>query len=225
MIIKGKQMSRARDLPRLVSTWDTGSAFRAQVGEAEGVRTFFHPARDASELPAAAVPGAIVAVALRFLDRDTEFRVHGRVLERHTSGPSIGLRLAFLPEERDRQELVLAAAEGESVPYLRRKAVRTPCNLDVQVSLEDGSTLRAKLTTISERGAYLELASLTSGQKVELSIVFPGQRERVRVGGRITAAVAGLERGSGIEFIFVAAKQRDAVAAAVAQFRAGLPRG
>ena len=34
----------------------------------------------------------------------------------------------------DQQRLVLACAEGESIPYLRRKAVRTPCDLTVEVT-------------------------------------------------------------------------------------------
>ena len=216
-------MRPALELPRIVSTWATGAEFCAQLGEDGSERTFYHPVRDASELPAEATPGAILSVSLRFLDRDVEFHVHGRVLERNAGG-MVGLRLAFLAEERDRQELVLASAEGERIPYLRRKAVRTPCDLEVQVTSEDGSRSPARLTNISERGAYVGLVAFVPGRKLELAISFPGHRERVHVAGRITAALSGPQRGAGVEFMFVSAKQRDAIAAAVVEFRAALER-
>ena len=44
-------MSRARDLPRLVSSWPNGAKFREQVRETNGERTFFHPVNDAKQLP------------------------------------------------------------------------------------------------------------------------------------------------------------------------------
>ena len=215
-------MSRARDFARLVSSWPTGAKFREQVRDVDGVRAFFHPVQAASELPAAAVVGSLVSVSLRFVDRDTDFHVHGRVLERVATGDAPGLLLAFLPEERDRQELVLASAEGESVPYLRRKAVRTPCNLEVDVTQEDGTLLHSTLSTISERGAHLEDESLSPNQRIQLSIAFPHVRARVGVAGRVTAKIAGPQQGVGIEFLFVSSKQRDAVAAEVATFRSRL---
>jgi hypothetical protein len=212
-------MTVASDLPHVVSTWETGADFRRQVGELDGVRTFFHPVREAAELPAAAVPGALISVSLRFLDRDIEFHVHTRVVARITEAPS-GLKLAFLPEERDRQELVLASAEGESVPYLRRKSVRTPCNLDVHVKLENGTSIDTKLSTISERGAHVALETLAPEQRVTLTIAFA--ERAVQVVGRVTAKIAGPQRGAGIEFIFASSKQRDDIAAAVTKFRATL---
>jgi hypothetical protein len=198
-----------RDLPHYVATWETGAQFREHVREEGDGKTFYFPMQ--SDLPTI---GTTVSMSLRFLDRDTDFHVHGRVLE-HVQG---GLRLAFLPEERDRQELVLASAEGESVPYLRRKAIRTACNLTVLVTPEGGETFSSTLSTISERGGHLENQTLRQGQKVQLSIDFPG-KPRVHVAGRVTAKIAGPQSGAGIEFLFSASKQRDTFAAEVAAFR------
>lgn len=215
-------MSRARDLPRLVSNWANGAEFRAQVREADGVRMFFHPVKHGAELPDKALVGQLVSVSLRFIDRDTDFHVHAKVMERVTAGDKPGLLLAFLPEERDRQELVLAIAEGESVPYLRRKAIRTPCNLDVQVLTEEGKKLDSVVSTISERGAHLDTDALAKNQRVQLAIRFPNHKGRVTVGGRVTARIAGPEEGVGIEFIFQSSKQRDELAVIVQAFRSTL---
>ena len=210
-------MSRARELTRLVSTWATGSAFREHVRESDGVRTFFHPTAEVP--PAMLHVGVLVSVSLRFADRDTDFHVHARVVERVATDAARGLVLAFLPEEKDRQELVLASAEGESVPYLRRKAVRTACDLAVLVALEDGTTFESVMSTISERGAHLETASLGPDQRVHLRIALPDRQPRIEVAGRVTSKIVGLQEGVGIEFIFTSSKQRDAVAAQVAAFR------
>lgn len=210
-------MSRARDRTRLVSTWATGAEFRSHVRESEGVCTFFHPLSD--EQAAHVSEGALVSVSLRFVDRDTDFHVHARVVHRVEKDGAPGLVLAFLPEEKDRKELVLASAEGDSVPYLRRKAVRTACSLGVQVALEDGTTFDCVMSTISERGAHLDTARLHPHQRVHLRIVMPDRGPLIEVGGRVTGKIVGLQEGAGIEFIFGSSKQRDAVAAQVAAFR------
>lgn len=215
-------MSRARDLPRLVSSWPNGAMFREHVRETDGARTFFYPVDDAKALPVKIVVGSLVSISLRFVDRDTDFHVHANVVERVETGNKPGLVLAFLPEERDRQELVLAIADGESVPYLRRKAIRTPCTLGVGVIRENGAKLESTLSTISERGAHLEADMLSKNERVQLAIAFPGQKARVVVGGRVTARITGPEKGVGIEFIFVSSKQRDDVASVVAGFRSSL---
>jgi len=202
--------------PQLESAWETGAAFLAHHREEAGVHTFVHFVGDAAELAAFAV-GTVVWIGLRFEDRGAAFRLHARVVERLTEQPPFGLRLAFLDEETDRRELVLACAEGESIPYLRRKAVRTPCDLAVDVTRADGSTFAARLSNISERGAQIEGGRFHADERIELAIALPHTRLRVRA--RVTSVLTGLDAGAGLEFQFESARQRETVAADITKFR------
>ena len=208
-------MSRTGELTRLVSSWETGARFREHVRETNGAHTFLYRAPAGDSSSSELEIGELVSVSVRFVDRDTDFHVHAHVVARVEDG----LTLAFLPEERDRQELVLATADGESIPYLRRKAVRTPCRLEVHVTLEDGNAFDGVLSIISERGAQLSQSALGTDTRLQLEIVFPTQR--VHVAGRVTGTIRGPQDGAGIEFLFGSAKQRDAVSAAVTAFRSG----
>ena len=210
-------MRRAMDAyPQLDSVWDTGAAFLAHHREDDGVHTFVHVVAGGAEVPALEV-GQVVWIDLRFEDRAAAFRLHARVVERLTEGPLHGLRLAFLDEESERRELVLACAEGESIPYLRRKAVRTPCDLTVEVTRADGSAFLARLTTVSERGAQIEGGGFDVNERIELAIALPHAQLRVRA--RVTSVLKGLDAGAGLEFQFESARQREAVAAEITKFR------
>jgi hypothetical protein len=203
----------------LTAAWARGAEFKAYVRSDAGATSFFVPV-EASMLANMPAVGEVVSVQLVFRDREAEFHVHGRVVDVMRDGAT-GVRLEFLPEERERQELVLACAEGESIPYLRRKAVRTPADLEVHVRLENGETLSTRCTNISERGTHLALQTLRTDQRIGLVIVFPGKR-RASVNGRVTSSVsAGPQRGAGIEFLFASKKERDAFAAEVDRVRKG----
>ena len=209
-------MTAVSSMPRIESVWPTGAEFLRHVRRTETLVTFVHP----SAPPAPLAPGTIVEVKIRFADRGLDFNVHGRVVDRLDDDPIAGLRLAFLSEERTRQELVLMTAEGENVPYLRRHSQRIPCRLPTDVTIDGGTTFATYTTNISARGAYLLVDQAPAGTQLELSIVFPQRRKPVRLFARVAAAVAGPRRGVGVEFLFESRQQRDAVAVEVARLEA-----
>lgn len=204
--------------PQLESVWDTGAAFLSHLRQDGGVHTFLHLVSDGASVPAFPL-GTVVWIGLRFEDRGAAFRLHARVVERLTEGPPYGLRLAFLDEERDRRELVLACAEGESIPYLRRKAVRTPCDLAADVTRVDGSGFSARLTNVSERGAQIQGGPFEVNERIGLTIALPHGPLRVRA--RVTSVLKGLDAGAGLEFQFESTRQRELVAAEITRFRQG----
>lgn len=206
--------------PMLVSEWQTGAQFLDSFEQTGEQGTFIIPAGEAP-FPDEAVPGAILSVLIRFLDRGAEFHVHVRVVERLT-GEQAGLRLAFLEEEFPRQELVLTCARGESLPYYRRRHERTPCQLPLRLTTQQGRDLETVATSISEGGAQLAIddPSLEEDAVVWLHISFPGQADPLRVRGRIANVVRqGPQPGIGIEFQFSSVEQRTAVHAQINKLR------
>jgi hypothetical protein len=206
--------------PEIESRFDRGEEFLAGVvtNVSGGPATFRLPLPQGVSPVPDARPGALLSVILRFDDRGGEFHVHGRVLERRNSGPERGLLLEFLPEERERQELVLAWAAGESVPYYRRTFPRVPCRLPVRVEM-GRTTLETVVDVIGRGGLHLQAsAPLEPDATVTLAIEVPGRRKRLQVRGRVASVVArGPQEGAGIEFLFESAEQRDEVATEVAR--------
>jgi len=147
------------------------------------------------------------------------------VLERCSSGPERGLRLEFLLEERERQELVLAWAAGESVPYFRRAGERVPCHLQVRIAGDGREPLDTVGDVISRGGVHVQAAVPLEPDSTVLA--------RDRAPGPPPAAPArrarGLghprrpQEGAGIEFLFESAAQRDEVATASRASRSSAP--
>ena len=216
-------MPGASPLPRLLSVWTSGASFLDTYRATDGLGSFFHAAATAAELPAEAVAGALLSVTLRFLHREADIQIHARVLERHESASGPGLRLAFLPEERERQELVVAWASGESVPFLRRRAPRIPCNLPVEARLPSGDRAQGNFLNVSEFGALLAIdRPLEVETTLDLSVAFSPGKRRMALRARVTAVLRGPEGGAGLEFLFSSAEQRAAVASEVARIREAL---
>jgi len=136
-------------------------------------------------------------------------------------GERRGLVLQLLAEEGDRQELVLAAAEGESIPYRRRHRARRGCRLAVAVGTPGGRTLEGVATDISERGLHLRLGlDLVVNTRVDLAIAFADRAGPFTVSGRVASVVTqGPQAGVGIEFLFDSAAGRDALATEVGRVR------
>jgi hypothetical protein len=210
--------------PELKFEWQTGEQFLESFEQTDEQALFFIPAGE-EPFPDEAVPGAILSVRIRFLDRETEFHVHARVVERLT-GEQAGLRLAFLEEEVARQELVLTCARGESLPYYRRQHERIPCQLPMRLTTQQGQDLETIAIGISEGGAQLAMdePSLEEDTVVWLHINFPGQAETLRVRGRVANVVRqGPRPVVGIEFQFSSVEQRNAVHAQVSKLRGEAP--
>ena len=170
-------------------------------------------------MPPYATPGDLVSATIRIADREADFHVHLRVIERSPEGQRRGLVFEFLPEERARQELVLACAEGESIPYQRRRRMRVPCALPVVLAVAGRHDLNGVCDLISVGGMHVQLEGsldpLTIDALVQVVLELDGRRWRIP--GRITSRLdAGPQRGVGVEFLFESARQRDEVAERVA---------
>jgi pSer/pThr/pTyr-binding forkhead associated (FHA) protein len=219
--------------PDLESVWQTGADYLSNYRQNCEPGRLFHPApRNASLLPEA-TPGALLSLNIRFLDRDTNFRVHARVIERQTGGEKPGLLVEFVREERDRQELVLACAKGESIPYFRRRHERVPCRLPIVVHVGEDDKRPATAVDISEGGTRLVPShGLEKGMRVLLSLsfsenkLFPFQRRRSLVlYARVVSIVTrGLQVSAGVEFLFESSKQRNKLVDEVTSLRSKLSK-
>lgn len=180
--------------------WPTGADYLAGYNaHADGGRFYVPPG---TTLPA---PGTLLSATLRFTDKALEYHVHARVIDAGT--------LAFLPEERTREELVRAGASGDATEYRRRRHVRIPCNLPVRV--ETGRlSYETTATNISDWGVHLALdVALDRESLVFLTIDFPDDRLRLFAQGRVRSVIpAGPQRGVSVEFVFDTSKARDAMA-------------
>ena len=214
-------------LPRLESVWQKGSDFLKNFEPGEGPGKFFHPAPDDRELPPEATPGVMLSVHIRFQDRDApSFHVHARVLERRASGEKKGLLLEFLAEEAERQELVLACAEGESIPFFKRRFERFPCSIPVQVYVGKGRKLESTSVDICERGIGLvPNHRLKTEMSVRLHILFPNRKKPLTVRGRVASVMLEWPQQSvGIEFLFESIEQKKEMAGQVAMLRSTQPK-
>jgi len=207
-------------VPVLESVWVSGEDFLKHFKEGEITGQFFHPAQKPEDLPADAQPGVLISVNLRFLYRNAEFHLHAKVLERLETGDKIGLRLELLSEERDRQELVKACAEGQNIPYYERRFPRVACEFPVKLKLDDGKVLEGMTTNLSEGGAGVRPDhALMIDMVVGLSIELPDNFQLEAKGQIVFVITQGPQRGLGVKFLFDTDEQRDQAEEMVAWVR------
>jgi len=212
--------------PKLNSVWQTCEQFFANLELRDGPARLFHPVRADFEFPPQAGPGALLSVFIRLLDRQApDFHLHAYVIEKRVEGKKRGILLEFLEEEKDRLELVLVCAEGESIPHFRRRYERTDCRLPAKIKEVGRKWLDCTAIDISEGGLGLvpdhELRPETL---IVLSIEYDDDKT-IELNGRVASVVPrGPQQGLGIEFLFESAKQRDQVADCVAILRSRLKR-
>ncbi len=129
---------------------------------------------------------------------------------------------AFLNRVRlgERQELVVACAEGESIPYFRRRHERVDCRLPVRVSIGKGRKLDSTAVDISEGGVGLVTDhALLLKMHVILSATLPSKK-RISLRGRVVSVIPkGPQQGVGVEFVFESVEQRGEMADQVALLR------
>lgn len=187
----------------------------------DGIAELAYSCPSAPGVPAEITLGAIVPAVFRVGPTAREFRAHLCVLEKNTSDSTHSLRLSFLAEELDRQELITLAAKGESIPYLRRGAERLPCAMRVDAYLDE-SGYAGEATDVSDRGVHIALDPAKFRFDSRLVLVFEGAPGGV--GGRVVSIVrSGPSRGIGVEFVIGSPAERDHVKAAVARARASAP--
>jgi hypothetical protein len=210
-----------QSFPKIESVWQTGEEFLQSYKASGQAGRFFHPFGENEDLPPDARVGVLLSVNLRFLDRQAEFHIHAKIVERLTAGENRGLRLEFLPEEKERQELVMACAGGATFPYFRRRYERTSCRLPVRVVMEGNKQLDSMAIEISEGGVGLvPNHTLRTEMNVRLAIFFPGTKRPLTIRGRVAAVIPeGPRQGVGVEFLFDSPAQRDEVKYQVSMIR------
>ncbi len=211
---------------KLVSAWQACEQFLANLEIRDGPARLFHPIRDDLEFPPQAGMGALLSVFIRLLDRQApDFHLHAYVVEKRVAGKERGILLEFLEEEKDRLELVLVCAEGESIPHFRRRYERITCRLPVKIKEFRRKWQDCTAIDISEGGlGLIPTHDLKPETLVVLSIAF-GDDRTIELNGRVASVVSrGPQQGLGIEFLFESAKQRDQVADYVAILRSRLTR-
>lgn len=195
----------------LRSAWLTGAEFLAAYSPGEGTPPrFFHSVPEELGLPPAAV-GDLVSVIVVIEDREAEFHVHARVIDRREGTTRRGFTLEIIPEEQERVEVILVAARGESLPYRRRRYDRVPHRAACTLSAPDGRTWTAETTNINEGGlhAAVDAPMPETGALVAASFEIASQRRTLHA--RVVESVAaGPQRGVGVEFRFSSATERDA---------------
>jgi pSer/pThr/pTyr-binding forkhead associated (FHA) protein len=214
--------------PYLESIWQTGADFLSsyQLGSDPG--RFYYSVSRNEVMTIEVEPGALISLDIRFLDRDTSFHVHTRVIERRTEGENPGLLLELVQEEKERQELVLACAKGESIPYFRRRYERISCRIPVILERTEDDKLPATAIDISEGGARLITNhSLESGIRVLLHLSFSEKKRlffsrsrRLDCNARVVSMMAkGPQNSLGVEFLFESSQQRNLLVEEVALLR------
>jgi hypothetical protein len=205
-------VERREQIPKIQCVWQTRSAFLRDASECENTASFFHESDD-TDLPSGVSSGAVVSVEISFLDCEQTFHVHARVMYRCVEGPRRGLQLRFLEEEKPRQDMVFACAEGEEFPYVRRRTERVPCFFPVRVDVGRSMGFDAVATDLSEGGLRIALTHrLTANTEVDLWLNVPNLQQGLMTRGRVAYSSAeGQQQGAGIEFMFNSSKEREAV--------------
>lgn len=125
-------------------------------------------------LPPELEVGTLVSVVVELADSERTFHVHARIIERNPEGETRGIRFELLRDEMSRQELLLLAARGESIPYRRRVHERHPCNISATLRIEE-TRQRGEVWDISKGGFRFHLSSgslfpVGASAKVELRL-------------------------------------------------------
>lgn len=206
--------------PVLESVWVSGDDFLKHFKEGEVTGRLFHPVENVKDLPEGMVTGALISVNLKFQFRNAEFHLHAKVLERLEQGDRKGLELELLPEERDRQELAKACAEGQDIPYYERRFPRVACDLKALLEVEGGQVFQAHTTNISEGGVGLRPDhNLMIDMPVTVTIDVP-QKFELQAKGQIVYVISqGPQRGLGVKFLFDSDEERDDLEEMVAWIR------
>jgi hypothetical protein len=195
----------------LRSVWQTGQDFLAAYTQAADTPPrFFHQVAQELGLPPAAV-GDMVSVVLVFEDRDAEFHVHARVIDRREGTTRRGFTLEIIPEEQERVEVILVAARGESLPYRRRRYERIPHRTVCTLSDAAGRSWSGDTTNINEGGLHAAVAAPMPETGAVLTVGFEIDGRRRSLQACVVESVsAGPQRGVGVEFRFSSAAERDA---------------
>ncbi len=198
----------------LRSVWSTGADLLAQVIDRDPPQ-FFCPIAVDRPLPELPV-GTVISVVVAVEDREAEFHVHARVIDRRDGAVKRGLTLEIIPEERDRWGVILIAARGESFPYRRRRHSRVPVEFPCELSAQDGRKWRGLTTNVNKGGLHVAVDGELPEPELRVDVWVQLPEDEWNLRGRVAIVIGeGPQRGIGIEFLFSSAEQRDGVQRAV----------
>ena len=180
-------------------TWARGAEFLAAYDRQAGRYTVSVP-HSTRVLRSTAV-GEQLLVEHQFADSNRAFRHVARVVD-HSAGPPEVVTLEFVESERAVRDLVVCHAEGQSVPYLNRRAERRPVWLPVELAFDSDRHWRhGIITELSELGAFITTKQGTPEGKLALRIPL-ADGARLEVPARSLYDRYVPEPGFAVEFIF-----------------------
>jgi hypothetical protein len=199
--------------PHLHAYYGDRKAFLNQVAlHEDGTADFFIPARDGHALPTEAQVGTPLSVTIRVADSEASFHVNGRVKKRIVAGRPAGLWVTFHEEERPRQDLVLAFAHGQSVPYFRRRHTRHACDLPARVSHQGRRRRKTRALDLGLGGVRLALTGAETELNQMVEVELRVGRERLNLAGRVVSVIQkGPQQGMGVEFLYENVRNKKAV--------------
>ena len=179
-------------------TWAHGAEFLAAYDRDASRYTVSVP-HSTRVLRSTAVGGELL-VEHQFADSERAFRHVARVVD-HEQGPPEVVTLEFVDAERAVRDLVVCHAEGQSVPYLNRRAERRPVWLPIELSFDGERWLHGIVTELSELGAFITTKQGTPDGTVRLRLPL-ASGARLELAGRSLYQRYVHEPGFAVEFIF-----------------------
>ncbi len=175
-------------------TWAHGAEFLSALDRDAGRYTVEVP--HSSRVLRQTTVGGQLLVEHQFIDRDRAFRHVARVVG-YEAGPPEVFTLEFVEAEHRVRDLVICHAEGQSVPYLNRRAERRPVWLPIQFGER---SLHGIVTELSELGAFVTTNHPAPEGSVELR--FPAMTAGLAITARVLYTRGGHDRGFAVEFVF-----------------------
>lgn len=180
-------------------TWARGAEFLAAYDRAASRYTLSVP--HSTRVIRSTAVGDRLLVEHQFADTDRAFRHVARVVD-HSAGPPEVVTLEFAEPDRAVRDLVVCHAEGQSVPYLNRRAERRPVWLPVELAFDvDRRWRHGIVTELSELGAFIATKQTTPDGRLALRIPL-ADGARLEVPARSLYHRDVPEPGFAVELIF-----------------------
>ena len=183
---------------QLLITWAHGAEFLSAYDRDTSRYTVSVP-HSTRVLRTTSVGGELL-VEHKFADSERSFRHAARVVD-HSAGPPEIVTLEFIEAERAVRDLVVCHAEGQSVPYLNRRADRRPVWMPIELSFGGDRWLHGIVTELSELGAFITTKQGTPEGAVRLRLPL-ADGARLELTARSLYQRYVHEPGFAVEFIF-----------------------
>ncbi len=179
-------------------TWSRGAEFLAAYDRGANRYTVSVP-HSSRVLRRTSVGGRLL-VEHRFADTDHSFRHVARVVD-HEPGPPEVVTFEFDDTEHAVRDLVVCHAEGQTVPYLHRRAERRAVWLPIEIVV-DGRCRHGIVTELSELGAFVTTSHRVAKGSVQQLRLPLADGSRLELAARVVYARAIPEPGFAVELVF-----------------------